>query len=841
MHQGCLVGPAGPRTGNPVLSIAKLRVDAEAYYLGLVVQGADEYYSEAGEVPGRWVGAGIEALGLSGQVGGEDLRVILAGRHPQTGETLCRSPRRVPGFDLTFSAPKSVSVLFALANRDLALRVVAAHDVAVQAALGYLEREACMVRRGHAGARQIQADGLAGAAFRHRTSRAGDPQVHTHVLVANLARGADGTWSAFDARLIYRQLRTAGYLYQAQLRYELSSRLGLAWDSVVRGSAELEGIRKPVLRAFSQRRAEIEEAMAQHGATTRQGAQIATLATRRPKDHDVYPALLRAEWRQRAAALGFERADALALLAQAVAPALAVIDAAELADAITLETATFHRRDVIRVFAERSPSGGPVSDLERLADQFLAEPAVVPLANDLFTTRQMLRLEQAVITNARNRLGAAVGMVPDELTDAALQARPRLSQEQRHMVAELTSSGRGIDVVLGVAGAGKTDALGAAHAAWHASGHPVIGAALAARAAAELHDRTGMPAGTLDALLHDLDQPGHQLPGRAVIVVDEAAMIGTRKLARLLAHADTSDAKVVLVGDPRQLPEIEAGGAYAGLAQHLPAIMLVENRRQRDPVDRKALAELRRGNARAAINRLRREGRITTAEAPDQARQRMVTDWHAARQKGHDAVMLAVRRSDVDQLNQAARATLVAAGQVQRDGISAGGRNFAVGDRVMGLSNRRYLGIINGDRATITATRPQSVDVALDRGPTVSLPRPYLEAGHLTHAYALTVHKAQGMTCDRALVLASGTLYREAGYTALSRGRIENRLYVPQPEPHRVDVGHGVRGYTDDATAKLVASLEASQRKHLALEERHLARSLRTPGRTPAPTIALER
>ena len=97
------------------------------------------------------------------------------------------------------------------------------------------------------------------------------------------------------------------------------------------------------------------------------------------------------------------------------------------------------------------------------------------------------------------------------------------------------------------------------------------------------------------------------------------------------------------------------------------------------------------------------------------------------------------------------------------------------------------------------------------------------------------------MTCDRALVLASGALYREAGYTALSRGRIENRLYVPQPEPHRVDVGHGVRGSTDDATAKLVASLEASQRKHLALEERHLARSLRTPDRTPAPTIALER
>jgi conjugative relaxase-like TrwC/TraI family protein len=135
-----------------VLSIAKLRVDAEAYDLELVASGVDEYYSERGEVPGRWVGTGIEALGLAGQVGGEDLRGVLAGRDPLSGKALA-SPRKKPGFDLTFSAPKSVSVLFALTERGVAARVVAAHDLAVTAALGYLEREACRVRRGHAGAR----------------------------------------------------------------------------------------------------------------------------------------------------------------------------------------------------------------------------------------------------------------------------------------------------------------------------------------------------------------------------------------------------------------------------------------------------------------------------------------------------------------------------------------------------------------------------------------------------------------------------------------------------------------------------------------------------------------
>ena len=257
MHQGCPGGPTRPRVGDRVLSIAKLRVDAEAYYLDLVVSGGDEYYSERGEVPGRWVGTGIEALGLVGQVDGDALRAVLTGRDATTGEQLA-SARKVPGFDVTFSAPKSVSLLFALAQGDVKNKVVTAHDVAVASALAYLEREACQVRRGHAGVRQLAGHGFVGAAFRHRTSRAGDPQLHTHVLVANLARGADDAWSALDARPLYRQGRTAGYLYQAQLRHELTQRLGLGWRAAVRGSAELDGVPDPVLKAFSRRRTEIE-------------------------------------------------------------------------------------------------------------------------------------------------------------------------------------------------------------------------------------------------------------------------------------------------------------------------------------------------------------------------------------------------------------------------------------------------------------------------------------------------------------------------------------------------------------------------------------------------------
>jgi len=188
----------------------------------------EDYYLGSGEAPGRWIGAGSARLGLSGVVAARDLRAVLDGRCPATGRSLIaiRRPDRLPGLDLTFSAPKSVSLLFALSDENVSSAVRNAHDAAVAQALGYLEREAGEVRRGKDGVDRLPGGGFVAAAFRHRTSRAGDPQLHTHVLVANMTRGADGRWSALDGRQLYLQAKTAGTLYQAALRYELRG-LGL--------------------------------------------------------------------------------------------------------------------------------------------------------------------------------------------------------------------------------------------------------------------------------------------------------------------------------------------------------------------------------------------------------------------------------------------------------------------------------------------------------------------------------------------------------------------------------------------------------------------------------------
>jgi conjugative relaxase-like TrwC/TraI family protein len=295
---------------------------------------------------------------------------------------------RRPGFDLTVSAPKSVSVLFGVGDDDLREALTKAHDRSVAEALSYLEREAAVARRGAAGMHAIRGNGLVAAAFRHRTSRAGDPQLHTHVLVANLTLGADGQWSTLDGRRIYEHAKTAGYLYEARLRSLITQELGVEWTAARNGIADIAGVPPAVLRAFSRRRVDIEAELQRRGVSSAAAAQIATLDTRRRKDYRVAPEQLAPEWRARAAQLGLtpEAIRALGQRAQSrpLPPGAAEKIAAELAGprGLTRERSTFTRREALQAFAERVPAdaGVTVAELERLTDDFLASARVVTVA-----------------------------------------------------------------------------------------------------------------------------------------------------------------------------------------------------------------------------------------------------------------------------------------------------------------------------------------------------------------------------------------------------------------------------------------------------------------------------
>nr|MDP9454145.1 relaxase domain-containing protein [Actinomycetota bacterium] len=243
-----------------MLSRGKVTPATVSYYTDEVAAGLEDYYAGRGEAVGHWVGHGSNAAGLSGEVSPEQLTRLFQAVHPDTGEALGAAYKvradadRVTGWDLTFSAPKSLSVLWALGGGEIGMAAKEAHDAAVAAGLEYLEEHAAFSRAGKAGIRQVDTEGLLGAAFVHRTSRAGDPQLHTHVLVSGRVRCEDGTWRALDSRALHRELKPAGLVYHAALRAESETRLGVVWGPVDRnGQADIVGVPKDLVEHYSKR------------------------------------------------------------------------------------------------------------------------------------------------------------------------------------------------------------------------------------------------------------------------------------------------------------------------------------------------------------------------------------------------------------------------------------------------------------------------------------------------------------------------------------------------------------------------------------------------------------
>src|SRR3954454_24945197 len=322
-----------------VLSIAKLTPGQESYYEGSVAAGLDDYYAGRGESPGIWTGRGAATLGLEGVVQDRQLRTLIRGVHPLTEERLRKHPKEriitieridphaderrieqktlspVAGFYLVFCTPKSVRLLHARGDENARRAVSEAHAAAWQAALEYLEDEACVTRRGKNGVIREHAGGFVAAAYQHRTSRAQDPHLHTHVIVANMAKSpSDGNWRALDGEPILKSYRlAAGYLYQAQLRAELSRTLGLEWVEPHKGMAELRHVPREVIREFSTRRAQVVEQVERDGGGGFYAAQAAAHSTRERKEH-VDLGQLRQDWRARASEHGLGNRELNALL-----------------------------------------------------------------------------------------------------------------------------------------------------------------------------------------------------------------------------------------------------------------------------------------------------------------------------------------------------------------------------------------------------------------------------------------------------------------------------------------------------------------------------------------------
>jgi conjugative relaxase-like TrwC/TraI family protein len=493
-----------------VLSLGKIQLSGERDHLNAVADGIDEYHRGVGEVPGRWVGTACVPLGLGGEVDADDLHAVWAGENPATTERLGRFPdRKIAGFDLTFRAPKSVSLLAGLGDSDAAQVVREAHESAVDAAFDYLERVAAQSRTGKNGVHQIEVNGLVAAGFRHRTSRAGDPHLHTHMLVANMAEGADGSWRTLDGRWLYLHSATAGYLYEAQLRHEMTTQLGIEWGARDR---------------FPDHCKEIEEHLDKVGFRSARAAQLATLATRRAKKATLDERSMHDVWVAKAAEIEWDPA-VLADVVDRVPRTEVDVDRGLLcedllsAEGLTKQASSFDRRDLLRAICDRLPVGATVTDIEDMADRLLDQREVVRLVETdgpgllssniirrsdgtivaaaigeaRWSTAELIGIERHVVGRSTARVDEGTCVVDGGVLADVMARRPTLAAEQAEMVAKLTTSGNGIDVVCAAAGTGKTYTLHAAREAWEVSGHRVIGAALAGIAAQELQSTAAQP------------------------------------------------------------------------------------------------------------------------------------------------------------------------------------------------------------------------------------------------------------------------------------------------------------------------------------------------------------
>jgi len=739
------------------------------------------------------------------------------------------------GYDLTLDLPKSYSVLTAMADPQTAAQLEDVYLDAVRETVGVVQQWAGYGMRGHHGdghrAQRVDGTGLLGWMTVHRTARpvagqAPDPHLHAHVTLLNMVKGVDGKWSTIGAggRDLHRHTHAAGAYVQARLRQVTRDRWGMQWVRDQRTGAWEVAAVPPVLRErMSKRAGQVAARLQADGLDPQQAsteqAKTAAAKTREAKQRPGAGGDLRAEWHAQAAAAGVDPATvvAAAMPGPGTAPPAPVVPPAAIAEWIFREEdgLTGHRKvtsraDVLAAVMDATRSGvADLAEAEHLADEVLADELAVPLPaagavhfsnSQRYTTSDIVAAERTVLAAARDRYDGGQAIVPAGVLDLAVAqfeagAGFPLSGEQRAVLTRLAGAGHGVDTVVGVAGSGKTTLMAALRSAYEATGQTVAGASTAAVAAANLQTEAGIDSRTIASWLARIET-GQGLSGVDVLVVDEAAMVDDRHLARLLQAAGASGTKVIAIGDPLQLRAVGVGGTFAAVHAMVSGLELTENRRQVDLDERAALAVWRADERRAALQAWSDTGRLHVTDTPQQAHADMLKQWATARAgwaDPHDRIdrllLLAHTNADVDALNQIAQQQLYAAGQTAegREYTLADGRRLTlnIGDQVLARTNDRQLGILNGHRGVVVDQDDAGRVQVERREPGLDGPElirtwvgaGYVERGGLQLGYAITASKAQGLTADQALVYGNG-MDAHVLYPAMSRDRHRTDLWL---------------------------------------------------------------
>jgi conjugative relaxase-like TrwC/TraI family protein len=688
--------------------------------------------------------------------------------------------------------------LYSQASYGLRREIEAAGERAVFRVLEAFQDLCGITRRGKQGER-IERGRLAVAIFRHDTARevegeVPDPNLHWHTVVCNISVREDGTTGTFDARDLFRpsMKMTLGALFRTEFSKELRS-LGfetyrpIARRGKIASWFEVRGVPESLMDAFSKRRKEIQGWLNDRGLFGAKAAEQATLATRRGKLAYRRVDLFRA-WLDVGRKLGFTTRDVAALqrdLPEVSLPAAAKDVSDRSIATITEDWARFSELELLRASAEEAQCRGlGIADVRQLVDSLLTDPSQVVKLADVrripqFTTPEMLELESRLFATVRASRNRASHRLTSEQVFHGLQQHPTLFTEQVAAIRHVTLGNETITCVHGLAGTGKTFMLRVVREIYEAAGFNVFGTALAAKACQGLTEGAGIEGTHAHNLLHNLACGKFRLTRRTILVLDEAGMVGTRMMERIVGLVDKAGAKLICVGDHRQLQAIEAGAPFRWMLDELGCAQMSHIVRQREIWARDAVLDFAFGRAESALQEFQNRGQLFIDSDRDTAMRRLVGDWHQQIARCSDAIILASTRLETLLMNRICQATRRDAGELAGNSLEVAGEAIFVGDRVIFTKNQPALLVRNGLLGTVVDadTDQKELAVRLDDGLTVRVPLDYYD--HLELGYAINVHRAQGTTVQSAFVLAGGSMTdRELSYVQGSRARESTRIYT---------------------------------------------------------------
>ncbi len=829
----------------------------------------DYYLSPTGEptqAPGQWLASPdtLAQLGIEGNsVEGRDFIALMEGKHPRSGRWLRHAGAdgsRAGGIDLTFSAPKSVSTVWALAGEAQRREIEAAHAAAVTETISHLTETVPTVRRKYRGqVSEERARDLVAAEYRHTTSRgvlegdAPDPQLHSHVVITSAIRD-DGKIVAVASRPIFRSARELGAYYRSALAHQLRQRGYVVEAGTGKHGRyfELAGVPRGLLDAFSQRSREVARAAerfrAKWGRAPERGELRALKLENRKAKTLITRTDLQQAWNDTAAQHGYiQQPDRTPRAATTSAVEQPLEDRVE--QRLTEKAATFEPGELRAVLLEQSVGElSPQKALDR-ATGMIAERRILPLQGGLMTTLAVRAREQAIerrITTLALDAGRDVGAQARQLAGEQIAERigAHLSTEQTNALQVITGPERAA-ILVGPAGTGKGVVIDAAARAEQHVGHQTLGIAVSGSTAQRLGQDSPALAGqtlTLDALVYRADRGQLHIDRSTTIYFDEAGMSDTDRLDRLTQVIEDTGAKLVTIGDAAQLPSIGAGGMFARLTEIAPSAELSNIRRTLDPEEQRAWADLRAGRSDRAMAHYHARGQLHMTDTRDEAVEHAAQEW-ATLTETHDPSQVALisdaSNQEINRLNARAQHFRAERGELGDLDVAIPGVHYGVrqGDRVALIDQHRQPGtqrVENGSRGEIiTITEAAEVLVEFD----VTGRRALIagdELAKLRLGYAQHIHRAQGATVTRTLVITGGwQTSKEPAYVEASRARQGTDWYVS-----RQDLG--VEGHDTDRIKRLAQNMSRSHAQTPSLSYPELPDPDWGPGLT-APPIAPSR